>query len=224
VRDKDTNNDRALRIALASVSGRLDAIREHAHTGAPRSSSFDKALQVELDRASRLAHAALVVAGDVTLSRRDVKAGDVADRVMRAIAPLRRFGGVRFQAAIDDPNYRIAIDPNAIAGAIAGALHAFADLVDASRDLDEDGAIVRLAVKGAEQRPALMIELRASGIAIGEDTLSAFFEPASACHPAGAEGSLLLSAAARVARAHGGRADVRRGDDGEIVALFVLPR
>jgi hypothetical protein len=38
------------------------------------------------------------------------------------------------------------------------------------------------------------------------------------------EGALLLAAAARVARAHGGRAEVKRGPDGDVIALFVLPK
>ena len=225
-KDRTDEADRALHTALAAVSQRLDAVRQHAQGGRPSlaASSFDRALQVELDRASRLAHAALVIAGDLTLSRRDVKASDVADRAMRAIAPLRRFSGIRFDASVEDASYRIAIDPAAATHAVAGALQAFGDLVDASRDLDDDVPVVQLRVKGVQPRPALMIEIVASGVSLSEETLSAFFEPASACHPAGIEGSLLLGAAARIARAHGGRADVERGVDGEIVALFVFPK
>lgn len=224
-KEKSDDVDRALRTALAAVTERLDAVRDHAHVGrSTPPSSFDRALQVELDRASRLAHAAVVLSGDVTLSRRDVKAGDIADRAMRAIAPLRRFSGTRFEASVEDPSYRIAIDPIAATRAVAGALQAFGALVDAARDLDDDAPVVLLKVTGVQPRPALMIEVAASGIAMSEDTISAFFEPASACHPAGIEGSLLLNAAARIARAHGGRADVRRGGDGEIVALFVFPK
>lgn len=225
-KDRTDQADRTLHTALAAVTQRLESVRQHAQAGrpSPAASSFDRALQVELDRASRLAHAALVIAGDLTLSRRDVKAGDVADRAMRAIAPLRRFGGVRFDASVEDASYRIAIDPIAATCAVAGALQAFSDLVDASRDLDDDAPLVQLRIKGVQPRPALMIEIVASGVSLSEDTLAAFFEPASACHPAGAEGALLLGAAARIARAHGGRADVERGIDGQIVALFVFPK
>jgi signal transduction histidine kinase len=225
-KEKTDDADRALHTALAAVSERLDAIRQHARAGRTRNavSSFDRALEVELDRASALAHAALMIAGDVTLTRRDVKAGDIADRAMRAIAPLRRFGGIRFDASVDDAAYRIAIDPVAATHAVAGALYAFADLVDASRDAEDDAPVVHVRVKGVQPRPALMIEIAAAGVSLTEDTLSAFFEPAAACHPAGAEGALLLSAAARIARAHGGRADVERGGGGEIVVLLVFPK
>lgn len=225
-KDRVQVTDRALRTALAAMAERLDVVRQHAHAGrrsAP-ASSFDRALQVELDRASRLAHAALVISGELSLSRRDVRAGDIADRAMRAIAPLRRFGGVRFEASVEDPNYRIAIDPVAATHAVGGALQAFGDLVDASGDLDDDASVVQVRVTGVQPRPALMIEIVASGISLSEDTLSAFFEPSTTCHPAGTEGALLLGAAARIARAHGGRADVQRSADGEIVALFVFPK
>jgi hypothetical protein len=226
LKERALEPDRALRSAVAAVAERLDAVRQHAHAVRPSmpTSSFDRALQVELDRASRLAHAALVISGEQALSRRDVRAGDIAERAMRAIAPLRRFSGIRFDVSVDDAGYRIAIDPMAVTHAVAGALQAFGDLVDASRDQDEDVPVVHLKVNGVQPRPALMIEIVASGISLSDETFSAFFEPASACHPAGIEGSLLLSAAARIARAHGGRADVQRAADGEIVALFVFPK
>jgi hypothetical protein len=67
-----------------------------------------------------------------------------------------------------------------------------------------------------------MIEIAATGIQATDDALARFFEPTAGGTDAAA--SILLSAAAKIARAHGGRADARRGADGSIVALLVLPQ
>ena len=223
-REPADDNQRALRAALSVIVERLDIVRHHAQAAPRRAQSapFERAQQLELDRASRLAHAAVAVAGETPLARREVTAGDLTNRAMKDVAALRRFSGIRYETSVEDADYRIAIDPAAASQAIAGALDAFSDLVGASQDPDDD-PIVRLKVHAVQPRPALMIEISATGIAVSDDALAAFFEPVPACHPAGAEAALLLNASARVARAHGGRADVRRNGD-EVVALLVFPR
>jgi hypothetical protein len=224
-KDHSGGTDRHLRSALATVAERLDAIRAHAHAvRRSNASTFDRAMQLELDRAARLAHAAVVLSGEITLSRRESGAGEIAERAMRAIAPLRRFGGVRFESSVEDDRYRIAIDPAKSAFAIAGALEALASVADGAHEAEDDVPVVHLRVNGVQPRPALMVEIAVPGIALEGDALASFFEPSSAGHPAGSDGSLLLSAAARIARAHGGRADVKHGPDGELVALFVFPK
>jgi hypothetical protein len=224
LRDKPDDAARTLRAALGLIADRLDVLSHHAN--ADRRSplgTFDRALRIELDRAARVARAAETIAGDVPLARREVTAGEMAERVMHAIRPARRFSGVRFKMSVEDASYRIVIDAGETTRAIAGAVDAFCDLLSASRHQDNDDPVVQLKVHGVQPRPALMIEIAASGLGLSEEALATFFDATPAVHSAATERTLLLNAAARIARAHGGRADVRRGDDGEVVALFVLP-
>lgn len=224
-RDTASDATRVLRTTIAALAERLDVVREHAaavrRSGAP--TSFDRALQVEIDRASRLAHTAVALGGDLQIARRDVTGGEIAERTRTAIAPLRRCSGVRFDVSVDDPAFRIAVDSAAVTQAIAAALHAFSDLVDGSSDSDEL-PLVRVRIHSAQPRPALMVEISAAGVTATDDAVAELFEASTGCHPAGNEGALLLSGAATVARAHGGRADARRGSDGELIGLLVFPK
>ena len=222
-RETTTETARALRTALAAIAERLDTVREHAVSGRRSGTitAFDRAAEVEIDRASRLAHAAVAIGGDLQLSRREIAAGEIANLAKGAIAPLRRFSGIRFDFVVEDSSFRVAVDSTAVTHALAGTFHAFADLLDGSRDGDEL-PVVSIRVHAVEPRPALMIEVSATGIAISEDAIGTFFE-AAACHVAGTDGAVLLSAGAKVARAHGGRAEARRAGDA-IVAVFVFPR
>jgi hypothetical protein len=223
-RDRPDETTRPLRAALTAVAERLDAVREHA--GAMRPSgpltSFDRALQVEIDRASRLARAAVALAGEVPIARRELSAGEFAERLKNTIGPLRKYSGLRFEVSVEDPGFRIAMDSGAVTHALAGTLHAFSDLLDVSRGAD-DLPVVRIKVHSVDPRPALMVEVSTDGIALSEEAIATLFESAG-CHAAGAEAALLLSAAAKIARAHGGRVDARRGADGGLVTLFVLPK
>jgi nitrogen fixation/metabolism regulation signal transduction histidine kinase len=70
----------------------------------------------------------------------------------------------------------------------------------------------------------MLVEISTSGVALGARALDNFFDPASTDHPGGVEPAVLLAAAARIARAHGGRADVRRQGDSGVTVLLVFPR
>ena len=224
---RETSDDvpRALRAAMAAVAERLDVVREHAAAGRRSSapSAFDRALQVEIDRASRLAHAGVALGGDLQIARRAITAGELAERTKTVVATLRRLSGVRFDVSVEDPSFRVAVDSAAVSHAIAGALHAFSSLLADATDSDEL-PIVHVRLHSSQSRPALMVEISAAGVTISEDALAGLFDATAGCHAAGSEGAVLLSGAATVARAHGGRADAHRGPDGELVALFVFPK
>jgi hypothetical protein len=217
------NSSRALHAALAAIADRLDAVTEHARAGRRGAlPSFDRALQMELDRAARLARAASALSGEVAIARREVTAGDIAARALRAVAQLRRFSGVRFDTSIEGEDVRLAIDASAATQAVTCALEAFSGLLGSSGDREDDEPVIRLEMKAVQPRPALMIEVSAHGVQVTEEAVERFFEPAAA--GTDPEASILLGAAAKIARAHGGRADARRGADGSIVALLVLPQ
>ena len=223
-REASDDAARSLRAALSALAGRLEGIR--AHTLTPRraghTTAFDLAAQIEIDRTTCLAHAAVAIAGDLQLARRDVTAAQIAERARHACAPLRALGGTRFEISVEEAGLRIAVDPVAVTQAIAGTLHALTDLLDGSRDAD-DLPVIRIRIHIVEPRPALMVEISPIGVAVSDEAIGALFDAGAACHPAGAEGAMLLSAAAKNARAHGGRADARREAAG-VVALLVFPR
>jgi signal transduction histidine kinase len=219
--------------AIDALADRLEVVSGYA-TAARRPAApliaFQHALQIELSRASRLARAAGYVTSAPILARREITARELLDRALRAIAPLRRFSGVRFDATLDDPAFAIAADPAAVTQALAGTIDALLHFVHATEAADDaaDTAMpsraIEINIQCVKLRPAVLVEISTGGVALGARALENFFDPASTDHPGGVEPAVLLAAAARIARAHGGRADVRRQGDSGVTVLLVFPR
>jgi signal transduction histidine kinase len=70
----------------------------------------------------------------------------------------------------------------------------------------------------------MIIDIAQRLVSVEPELMGQFFDANSTVHPGGASAALLLSAAARIVRAHGGRADVRRDDPVGCTVTFVLPQ
>ena len=172
---------------------------------------------VELLRARMVAAAAEVLAGQPVTDRSDVRSGDLLDAVIAAVAPEARLRGVGLSGAAADRDYRVALDLRLTTPAVIG-------LVQSLLGMSAPGGTVSVAMKGTAVRPALIVDVSVSDGDLNAQAVQRFFDGEWREHPAGASAALVLAGSARVARLHGGRADVRALDPRGFLVTFVVPR
>jgi signal transduction histidine kinase len=85
-------------------------------------------------------------------------------------------------------------------------------------------ARISMTVHSAKVRPAVMIDVTCPSMSITERQAERLFDNHEDDYRENAEAGILLAAAARVARAHGGRADVRRQNGAGVTVTFVYPQ
>jgi hypothetical protein len=172
---------------------------------------------VELLRARMVAAAAEVLAGQPATDRADVRSGDLLDAVIAAVAPEARLRGIGLNGTAADLDYRVALDLRLTTPAVIG-------LVQSVLGMSATGGTVTVAMKGTAVRPALIVDVSVSDADMKAQTVQRFFDGEWREHPAGASAALVLAGSARVARLHGGRADVRALDPRGFLVTFVIPR
>jgi len=192
--------------------------RAHAQAAIGTSRTTADLLDSELAQAGRLARAAAVMLETPRLRRRELSARAVVDQAVTATAVQRRLSGVQLTTTIDDPGFQVPADPALVTQALAGAIDALSAFVD------EPGAAITLSVHCVKTRPAMILELAQRVVSVEPELMGQFFDVDSTVHPGGASTAVLLAAAARIVRAHGGRADVRRDDPVGCTLTFVLPQ
>jgi hypothetical protein len=172
-------------------------------------------LGVELHRAAHVARAAAYLTAPPMAVPRDLLLSGLVHDVVEATDAARRMVGVRLDVGIADRESWMRADAQLLTLALSGAVDALLAEVFAP-------GVMRLAIKSAGVNPAVTIEL--SGMpASGVPPAARFFD-GDGSHPWGARAGLLLQAAAHIASAHGGRAEIRSGAPGECTLAFVLPR
>jgi hypothetical protein len=87
------------------------------------------------------------------------------------------------------------------------------------------GGSLHVSAQMTSIRPALIVEclIRDADPELGSEAFQRFFDAGWREHPCGASGATLLAAFAQVARAHGGRVDVKPSANGCLV-MFVVPK
>jgi len=190
-------------------------------------------LQAELAHAARVARAAAIMLEAPRLRRGEVTARRIVERAALATSVARRLAGVRLETSVDDPEFRVPADARLVTQALAGSIDVMLALGEEVRraDMDESADTSALAenalllrVSCVKTRPAIIIELTQRAASVEPELIGRFFDPSSTLHPGGPSGALLLAAAARIVRAHGGRADVRRDGPVGCTITFVLPQ
>jgi ParB-like chromosome segregation protein Spo0J len=234
-RDQDEQDASILPGLAADLAGRLELADAQAGLlarmrGVPSRASLD-VLHAELAHAARVARAAVIVLDSPHLRRREATAQDLVQQAASATAVARRLAGVRLVTSIDDPDFRVPVDVSLITQALSGSIDALLALNVCGNeepglsDAKSDAAhALALSVQCTKTRPAMIIELAQRAVGIEPELIGQFFDATSALHPGGPSGAVLLAAAARIIRGHGGRADVRRDGPVGCTITFVLPQ
>ena len=173
---------------------------------------------VELLRARTVASIAEVLATEPSVSRGEMRCGDLVREIVSAVSTEARLRGVRLDVQVPSPDYSISLDPALVTPALIGLLQTVMAMVPGS------GAGVRLQVMGTTVRPALIVQISQEEVDLGNDACSRFFDGDWRQHPAGSMGGLLSAGAARVARLHGGRVDLQPLPMKGCTLTFVIPK
>ena len=171
---------------------------------------------IELERAGRVARALAIVADPPIASMREVALDGLVADVVEATARARRMVGVKMEGSLADADSRMRGDPRLLALALTGTADAILGRVTAP-------GLMRLFVRGSSVSSTLAIELSIAP-SLGAVPAARFFDARDPDHPWGAWSAVLLHAAARIAEAHGGRAELRAHLSGEFTIAFTLLR
>jgi hypothetical protein len=144
----------------------------------------------------------------------------VSDVVAR-VATEARLRNVRLDVSLpgSDMGRDIFLDAALCRDALTGVLQSLLSLVPRA------GTLIRVSAQITTIRPALIVEcgLQESDPELGPEAFARFFDGSWREHPCGPNGGTVLAAFANVARAHGGRVDVKPLAGGCQVT-FVAPR
>ena len=219
--------------SIAAVAARLESVVAHAEViGAPVTafSAVASSVRVELLRVARLARAAAVLYDRELPLRRILSAREVADATGAASAPVARLAGLDCEVTVDDPAFTILGDPDLVQLTIAGTVDAIVDVLASdrrrARGLDGRDGVPRLtiALQSVKVRPALIIDVICPALGLTEAQADRLFDADPGESRAAASAAILLPAAARIVRAHGGRADVKRHNGVGTTLTYVFPQ
>jgi signal transduction histidine kinase len=219
--------------AAWDLASSLDLAVAQAALCASRSAGYAiDVLQADLGRAARVARATAIMLGTPELQRRELDAAALVGKAARATALARRLSGVSLEISIDDQDFRVPVDAALVTQALAGAMDVMLAMLESARRYHDDTADVpfgaaeplAFSVRCVRTRPAMIIELMQRSVSVDPASIGRFFDPACDLHPGGASAALLLAAAARIIRAHGGRVDVRRDEPVGCTMTFILPQ
>lgn len=220
--------------ALTLLARRLEAVAGHADAIRPDSGTpplIARSVRVELARVTRLARAAAILETHEPPVRRALPAGEIADRAKRIGIPVARMCGIACDVSLGDPVFTVLADPALVVLGIVGTIDALLDLLHADPrrrvddDWDDSSARIAISVHSVRIRPALLIDVSCPALLIESAHAGRFFDNAAEDYRAAPAAGILLSAAAHVARAHGGRADLKRHDgDGVTTITYVFPQ
>lgn len=194
--------------------------------------SASDVLQADLGRAARVARATAVLMNTLELHRRELDGAALVGNAARATALARRLAGVSLEISIDDEDFRVPVDAALVTQALAGAMDVMLAMLESARRYHDDSADVPVGaneplaftVRCVKTRPAMIIELVQRSVSVDPASIGRFFDDTCELHPGGASAALLLAAAARIIRAHGGRVDVRRDEPVGCTVTFILPQ
>jgi hypothetical protein len=218
--------------ALPLIASRLESLV--AHAGVIRSQHaaalMAQSVYTEFARVARLARAGAILQDDEPLVRRTVSAREIADAALLAGGPVARLGGLECDVVVEDPSFTILADSALMLQSIAGTIDALVDLLfaDPGRPsfIEDPQSAARISIKlqSVRVRPAIIVEVICPALLLGSRQAERFFDNDPDDFRIVPAAGILLAAAARIVRAHGGRADVQRdGRRGTTVSL-VFPQ
>ena len=215
--------------ALALIASRLESLVAHNEAIAAHAAGSPlvaQSVQAEFVRLVRVARAAVVLNDADPVFRRSVTAGEIADAVGLAIAPMVRLGAMAADVIVEDRGFALHADAALVAEAIVWTVDAVTELLQAQprryADLRQPLPRLSINVQSMKVRPAVIVDVTSAALAVNARQAERFFENKDEDYRTTPGAGLLLAAAARVARAHGGRSDVKRSSGGATLS-FVYP-
>lgn len=202
--------------ALDLVAAQTEAAVAHATVLEARGAGPEAAefMRVEFARIARLARAAATLQAEVAPVRRRVGAGDIAAALEAAAAPILLAAGFEGEVTAEDPRFTVAGERALILQSVVQVLDAVVEL--ASLDVDGPRSAEReirprisVTLRCVKPRPALIVEVASPSLCVPDHPADRFFDNQDADFRAAPAAGLLVSSAAHVARAHGGRAEMK---------------
>jgi hypothetical protein len=211
---------------MEMVASRLESILAHDAITRGRVAAPDlvgRSVQAELQKVSRFARAVALSARQPHPVRRSVTAGEIVTAVRSACTPVARLNGVLFLVTTDDDGFAVAVERQLVVQALAGTVDALLDLmlVDTTEDSVDQGASMTVSLQAAKARPALIVDVECPTLVWRAASADRFLENSGDDFAAAPAAGILLASAARVVRAHGGRAEARL--QGGVTVRYVLP-
>jgi hypothetical protein len=176
---------------------------------------------VELSHAKAAGAALEILNHQRSIDRTSVDYQLLVSDVIAGVATEARLRNVRLDVSLPghDNGRDIFLDGALCRNALTGMLQALLSLAP------RGGGSLHVSAQMTSIRPALIVEClaRDSDPELGPEAFQRFFDAGWREHPCGANAGVLLAAFAQVARAHGGRVDVKPSANGCLVT-FVAPR
>lgn len=174
-------------------------------------------VNVERHRAEVMAAAEGVLGTEASAVRGEVVADSILEGVIERIRTEARLRNVTVAASVQNRDYRVAADPRLVSLAIECMSRSMLALCCGS------ATNVRISVEGTDLRPALIVRVSQDSILVDGASAAGFFDRGEG-HPGGATAALMAACVLRVARLHGGRADVEPLPPRGCTMTLVVPR
>ena len=175
--------------------------------------------RAELERAGTLAKAAAVTIDMPALQPRRFNATALLHDIQARCERVCRPAGITLELSAGDAVDRpVVADQSMLKLAITAAIDAFTAMVQHAAP-----ATLRLAVRPVSVRPALILELSQDAARL-PDVASSGVEAGGGAQASGTAESLLLAAAVKIVKAHGGRAEIGNGPSGATLMTLVVPQ
>jgi signal transduction histidine kinase len=181
-----------------------------------RSALLTDLMAIELQRGAAMTLAMSALAQDPSIEGQ-VDCASLLNAAAVAVAPEARLRSIVLDVTGADAPCRAPVDASMGAAAFTGLLHGILALVTTGGRLAVD-------LQSTTIRPALILTVTLDGTRIDQESLTRFFDAEWRRHPSGAAGAVMLAAAAHVARAHGGRIEVRAENGTGCTVTLVIPR
>jgi hypothetical protein len=170
----------------------------------------------ELARTRLSAACAAAASEHGALQRTAFEIGGLLPEVVDAVRPEARLRGVRLEIAGPPAPFELTADLKSVAAAATAVVHAALALVP-------HGFAVHVDMLGTVIRPAMVLHVRLPFAEIDGATAARLFDADLKPHPCGVSAGVMMSAARRIARLHGGRADAHVDPSGALTLTLVIP-
>jgi hypothetical protein len=179
---------------------------------------------IELLHAKTLAAARDILTNATRAERAPVDCASLVGDAVAMIATEARLRSVRIEVTVSGADIGVSLDAALCRTALSGLLQAMLALSP------REGTTLGIQAQITTVRPAFIVQcvLKDGDRDLSPDLTytrpGRFFDPEWHDHPCGSSGAQMLAAMAKVARLHGGRADVQPRPAKGCAATFVVPR